>query len=170
MPILYYNEMHPEFPFERKTPGASGFDLHANILRAPQGAEEDDERFERQIKIGERWKIPTGIYLAMPLGVEAQVRPRSGLALNHGLTVLNTPGTIDADYRNEICVILANINSIQPFRVKRGDRIAQLVFCPVIIPGVVRDVNLYVEIERVDSLDKLPPSERGTSGFGSTGV
>lgn len=129
---------------EAMTAGASGFDLRAAVKEPVT------------LYPGERKLIPTGIAIAMPEGVEAQVRPRSGLALKHWITVLNTPGTIDADYRGEIGVILINLG-FEPFTVKRGDRIAQLVF------QVVPRVEL-VEVE------ELPPSERGTGGFGSTGV
>jgi dUTP pyrophosphatase len=100
--------------------------------------------------------VATGIALAIPEGYEGQVRPRSGLALKHGVTVLNAPGTIDADYRGEVKVILIN-HGPEPFRISRGDRVAQLV--------VARTAP--VAFERVDV---LPDSARGTGGFGSTGV
>ena len=100
--------------------------------------------------------IPTGISIALPVSYEAQVRPRSGLALNHGVTVLNSPGTIDADYRGEIKVILIN-HSPQPFTVTRGMKIAQLVIAPV----------TRVEWEQVED---LPATVRGEGGFGSTGI
>jgi len=99
--------------------------------------------------------IPAGIRIALPPGHEGQVRPRSGLASKHGLTVLNTPGTIDADYRGEVCVLLIN-HGRQPFVINRGDRIAQLVVSPV----------TRVQIESVDELDT---TERGEGGFGHTG-
>ena len=105
---------------------------------------------------GHRMLIPTGLFIEIPVGFEAQVRPRSGLALRHGVTVLNSPGTIDSDYRGEIKVLLANFGS-EPFVVKSGDRIAQLVVCPVVQASFVR----------VDTLDE---TQRGTDGFGSTGV
>lgn len=108
------------------------------------------------LKPGERAAVPTGIALALPEGFEAQVRPRSGLALNHGLTVLNAPGTIDADYRGEVKVILANLGS-DDFTVERGMRIAQLVLA-------------RVEAARWRECATLPESERGAGGFGSTGV
>lgn len=129
---------------ETMTLGASGFDLRAAVTEPVT------------LYPGERKLIPTGIAIAMPEGLEAQVRPRSGLALKHGITCLNTPGTIDADYRGEIGVILINLG-YEPFTIHRGDRIAQLVF------QVVPRVEL-VEVE------ELPPSERGAGGFGSTGV
>jgi dUTP diphosphatase len=104
---------------------------------------------------GERLLIPTGLILEIPAGWEGQVRPRSGLALRHGVTLLNSPGTIDSDYRGEVGVILVNLGT-EPFVLGRGERIAQLVVAPV--GQVVWD-------ERVE----LAESERGTGGFGSTG-
>jgi dUTP pyrophosphatase len=105
---------------------------------------------------GERALIPTGIGIALPEGFEAQVRPRSGLAWKHGITVINAPGTIDADYRGEIKVPLVNLGQ-EPFAVHRGERIAQLV----IAPCVSVDWSL---------VDALSASSRGGAGFGSTGV
>ena len=105
---------------------------------------------------GERTLIPTGIALSLPRGYEAQIRPRSGLALKNGLTLLNTPGTIDADYRGEIGIILANFGQ-EPFVVERGMRIAQMVVAPV----------SQVSWNAVESLGG---SERGVGGFGSTGT
>jgi dUTP pyrophosphatase len=104
---------------------------------------------------GARALIPTGLALEIPVGYEAQVRPRSGLALKHGVSLLNTPGTIDADYRGELMVILVNLGS-ETFTVHRGDRIAQLVIAPV----------AQVEIVAVDALGD---TKRGGGGFGSTG-
>ena len=99
--------------------------------------------------------IPTGLFIALPKGYEAQVRPRSGLAAKHGITVLNTPGTIDADYRGEIKVILVNLSK-EPFRIEPGERIAQMVVAK----------HETVEWEEVQSLDD---TARGSGGFGSTG-
>jgi dUTP pyrophosphatase len=104
---------------------------------------------------GDRHAVATGFAIAIPHGYEVQVRPRSGLALKHGITCLNTPGTIDSDYRGEIKVILANLGS-EPFEVRRGERIAQLVPAPVLR-------SVFVEVE---DLDETP---RGAGGFGSTG-
>ena len=104
---------------------------------------------------GARHAVATGFAIAIPPGYEVQVRPRSGLALKHGITCLNTPGTIDCDYRGEVKVILANLGA-EPFEVKRGERIAQLVPSPV----------LRAEFAEVDSLDE---TSRGAGGFGSTG-
>ena len=104
---------------------------------------------------GDRCLVPTGIAIALPEAHEAQVRPRSGLAVRHGLTVLNSPGTIDADYRGEIQVLLANLGN-EPVTITRGMRIAQLVVAPVV----------QAQILEVGSLDK---TQRGSGGFGSTG-
>jgi dUTP pyrophosphatase len=108
------------------------------------------------IGAGERALIPTGLAIALPEGTEGQVRPRSGLALQHGLTVLNAPGTIDGDYRGEIGVILINLGR-ESFRVTRGMRIAQLV-----VQSVIR--------ARVQEVDRLDETSRGGGGFGSTGI
>jgi dUTP pyrophosphatase len=104
---------------------------------------------------GARHAVATGFAIAIPPGFEVQVRPRSGLALKHGITCLNTPGTIDADYRGEVKIILANLGS-EPFEVRRGERIAQLVPAPV----------LKASFEEVEDLDD---TDRGAGGFGSTG-
>jgi dUTP pyrophosphatase len=125
--------------------GAAGFDLLAAVpMNAPL-----------IILPGNRATVPTGIALALPDGVEAQVRPRSGLAARHGVTVLNTPGTIDADYRGEVLVVLANFGAAD-FSVSRGARIAQLVIAPVLRPA----------LREVAALD---PTPRGSGGFGSSG-
>ena len=108
---------------------------------------------------GARTLIPTGLVIALPAGYEAQVRPRSGLALKNGVTVLNSPGTIDADYRGEVKVILANLGG-EDFTVSRGMRIAQMVVAPVTRLGW----------SEVGSESELPSSERGSGGFGSTGT
>ncbi len=123
---------------------ASGFDIAACLAR------------DIQLAPGQRALVPTGLRIAIPPGFEGQVRPRSGLAARHGITVLNTPGTIDSDYRGEICVILINLGS-EPYTISHGDRIAQLVITPV------------VRAELVD-VDRLDATSRGEGGFGSTGV
>jgi dUTP pyrophosphatase len=105
---------------------------------------------------GARELIPTGLAIALPAGFEAQVRPRSGLALKHGITVLNSPGTIDADYRGEVQVLLIN-HGAAPFSIRRGDRIAQMVVAPV--------TQIAWSI-----VDKLDETERGSGGYGSTGI
>jgi len=124
---------------------AAGFDLTAAVPSANPV----------MIAPGTRALVPTGLAIALPEGYEAQVRPRSGLAVRHGLTILNSPGTIDADYRGEIQVVLANLGS-ESFAVSRGMRIAQLVIAPVV----------RARIAEVESLDK---TSRGSGGFGSTG-
>jgi dUTP pyrophosphatase len=124
---------------------AAGLDLAAAV---PQDA-------PVTLAPGERGLIATGFAIALPDGFEAQVRPRSGLAARHGVTVLNTPGTIDADYRGEVQVILINLGS-EPFTVIRGMRIAQLVIAPVARASVIE-------------ADMLDDTQRGTGGFGSTG-
>ena len=103
----------------------------------------------------DRALIPTGLYIEMPEGYEAQVRPRSGLAIKYGVTVLNSPGTIDADYRGEICVELINLSN-KPYTVEPGDRIAQLVF------------NKYEQAKFIE-VEELSETERGEGGFGHTG-
>lgn len=129
---------------EYATGSSAGLDLRANI--------------EEPIKLEslERVAVPTGLYIALPEGYEAQIRPRSGLALKHGITLLNTPGTIDADYRGEIKVIVANLSN-KAYTIEPGERICQMV------------VAKYeqVEWEVVDSLDE---TERGAGGFGHTGL
>jgi dUTP pyrophosphatase len=105
---------------------------------------------------GARALIPTGIAIGLPEGYEAQVRPRSGLAARYGVTLLNTPGTVDADYRGEVMVILVNLGS-EPFAVERGARIAQLIVAPV-------------ARARITEVTNLDPTERGSGGFGSTGA
>jgi dUTP pyrophosphatase len=124
---------------------AAGLDMVAGV---PEGQ-------PVELKPGARALIPTGFALELPVGFEAQVRPRSGLAIKHGVTLLNSPGTVDADYRGELMVILVN-HGREPFIVRRADRIAQLVIAPV----------ASVEIAAVEDLGA---TERGQGGFGSTG-
>jgi dUTP pyrophosphatase len=126
-----------------ETVGAAGMDVRANLSASVC------------VSPGERMLVPTGLYLEIPAGLECQVRPRSGLALKKGITVLNTPGTIDSDYRGEVGVILINLSN-ENFTIEPNDRIAQLVFCPVIQVTLIETVA-------------LESSERGTGGFGSTG-
>ncbi|HOM81400.1 MAG TPA: dUTP diphosphatase [Armatimonadota bacterium] len=120
----------------------------ADLLAAIEG--------ELRLAPGERALVPTGIAVAIPPGYEIQIRPRSGLAIRHGITCLNSPGTIDADYRGEICVILVNLGQ-EAFTLRRGDRIAQMVLAPV----------ARIAWEPVQD---LPATERGSGGFGHTGV
>lgn len=125
------------------TEASAGVDLHAHL--------EADITLQPLA----RCVVPTGLYIELPVGYEAQVRPRSGLAIKHGITVINSPGTIDADYRGELRVLLINLGP-DPVRVEHGARIAQLVVAPVAMVDAVE-------------VDDLPPSERGSGGFGSTG-
>ena len=129
---------------------SAGMDLRANL--------KDDEGNDEIISIapGERVLIPTGLYIQLPYGYEAQIRPRSGLALKYGITVLNTPGTIDADYRGEIKVCLINLSN-DTFDVHHGDRIAQIVFA-------------QVEQVLLTEVFKLKDTKRGDGGFGHTGI
>jgi len=129
----------------QQTPGAAGLDLAAALL--------PDDVVE--IVPGAFAMIPTGLTIALPEGYEAQIRPRSGLAAKHGITVLNAPGTVDADYRGEIKVLLIN-HGTAPFAVRRGERIAQMVVAPV-------SRVIFEERETLDA------TERGTDGHGSTG-
>lgn len=141
--IKVINEGHQPVP-AYATPQSAGLDLRANI----------DSSIVLQPL--ERRLVPTGLRIALPEGFEAQIRPRSGLALKHGITVLNSPGTIDADYRGEVMVLLINFSN-EPFTVNDGERIAQMV--------VAR--HEQVEMEVVKTLDE---TERGTGGYGHTGV
>ena len=128
-----------------ETPGSAGMDLRAAV----------PDLEPLTLEPGARAMVPTGLSFAIPLGFEVQIRPRSGLAAKHGLTCLNTPGTIDSDYRGEIKVILINLDD-KPFVIERGERIAQMVLAPV----------TQAAWEEVASLDE---TSRGTGGFGSTG-
>lgn len=134
---------------EYATEGAAGADLRANL-------QETDRTAGLTIYSGRWLLVPTGLRMELPQGFEVQVRPRSGLALKHGLSVLNTPGTIDSDYRGPVGVILMN-HGESPFVVAHGDRIAQMVVAPVVQAGF-------------DQVTSLSDSDRGTGGFGSTGV
>ncbi|MCP4563454.1 MAG: dUTP diphosphatase [Bosea sp.] len=128
-----------------ETAGAAGLDLRAALPNGPL-----------RLEPGERLLVPTGLVLELPVGTEGQVRPRSGLALRHGVTLLNTPGTIDADYRGEVGVILIN-HGREAFTIQHGDRIAQLVVAAVLQVGIVE-------------VEELSETTRGAGGFGSTGV
>lgn len=130
------------------TAGAAGADLRANF---PPGAREGLE-----LQPMERALVPTGLRVAIPAGFEMQVRPRSGLALKHGVTLVNAPGTIDSDYRGPVGVILINLGA-EPYRIGHGERIAQAVLAPVV----------RVRFAEVASLDE---TTRGAGGFGSTGA
>ena len=128
------------------TSGAAGADLRANL----------PDRGELVLAPGARALVPTGLRLAIPEGWEVQIRPRSGLALKHGITLPNSPGTIDSDYRGPLGVIVMNAGEA-PFTIAHGDRIAQMVAAPVVQAGF-------------DLVETLPETARGAGGFGSTGV
>ena len=142
MEVKVINKSNNPLP-KYSTPQSAGMDLRANI--------KDSIDIDPLCRV----LIPTGIYIELPKGYEAQVRPRSGLAFKHGITVLNSPGTIDADFRGEICVILVNLSNI-PFTIASGTRIAQLVF------------SKYEQVELVE-VEELNITERGEGGFGHTG-
>ena len=125
------------------TEGAAGMDL-TNVLESPL-----------TLKPGERTKVPTGLVMILPEGYEGQVRPRSGLASKHGITLTNCVGTVDSDYRGEMCCLIINLGN-EPYTIQPGERIAQLVIAPV----------THVEIELGE---KIPETKRGSGGFGSTG-
>lgn len=143
MNVKIINKSHHPLP-QYATPQSAGMDLRANI--------------DQPVTLAplERKLIPTGLYMALPAGYEAQLRPRSGLAIKKGITVLNSPGTIDADYRGEVCVILVNLSN-EPFVVEDGERIAQMVIAKHEQP----------ELIEVETLDE---TERGAGGFGHSGV
>lgn len=143
IPVKIVNKSHHSLP-QYSTLYSAGMDLRANVENPVV------------IKPMQRVLIPTGLFMSLPEGFEAQVRPRSGLALKHGITVLNTPGTIDADYRGEIGVILINLGQ-EDFVVNDGERIAQMV------------VARYEQAELV-SVETLDETERGVGGFGHSGV
>lgn len=143
MKIQVINKGHQPLP-AYATPQSAGMDLRANI---------DEPIVLRPM---ERRLVPTGLHIALPAGFEAQIRPRSGLALKHGITVLNTPGTVDADYRGEIMVLLINFSQ-EDFVINDGERIAQMVIAR-------HEQGAFVEVETLDE------TERGAGGYGHTGV
>lgn len=143
MEVKVINKSNNPLP-EYSTSQSAGMDLRAFITEPVI------------LGVLDRSLIPTGLYIEMPEGYEAQVRPRSGLAIKHGITVINSPGTIDADYRGEICVELVNISNT-PFTVEPGERIAQLIFAK------------YEKVDFVE-VEELSETERGTGGIGHTGL
>ncbi len=143
MKVQVINKGHQPLP-AYATPQSAGMDLRANI---------DEPIVLRPM---ERRLVPTGLHIALPAGFEAQIRPRSGLALKHGITVLNTPGTVDADYRGEIMVLLINFSQ-EDFVINDGERIAQMVIAR-------HEQGAFVEVETLDE------TERGAGGYGHTGV
>ena len=143
MKIKIVNRSHHPLP-QYATPLSAGIDLRANINEPIT------------LEPLQRCLVPTGLYMALPPGYEAQVRPRSGLAIKKGISVLNSPGTIDADYRGEICVILINLSQ-EPFMINDGERIAQMVIAR-------HETAEWVESESLDE------TERGEGGFGHSGI
>ena len=143
MKVQIINRSKHELP-SYATPLSAGMDLRANL---------DEPMVLEPLQ---RALVPTGLYMALPEGYEAQVRPRSGLAIKKGVTVLNSPGTIDADYRGEVCVILVNLSN-EPFTILDGERIAQMV------------ISRHEQIDW-ESVEVLDATQRGEGGFGHTGV
>ena len=145
MTKILIKRLSKEIPLPKyETQGSSGMDLSANV------------KSSINIAPGKKEIIPTGIAVSVPKGFEIQIRPRSGLAAKHNITVLNTPGTIDADYRGELKIILINFGH-ETFKIEKGSRIAQMVLCPV-------------EKAKFEEVDNLDDTERGRGGFGSTGT
>ncbi|MBR1541651.1 MAG: dUTP diphosphatase [Bacteroidaceae bacterium] len=142
MKVQIINKSHHQLP-QYATPQSAGVDLRANLNEPIT------------LKPLRRALVPTGLYIALPPGFEAQVRPRSGLAIKKGITVLNSPGTIDADYRGEICIILVNLSE-EPFVINDGERVAQMVIAR----------HEQAEWQEVEVLDE---TERGAGGFGHSG-
>jgi len=142
MKVQIINKSHHQLP-QYATPQSAGVDLRANLNEPVT------------LKPLQRALIPTGLFISLPVGYEAQVRPRSGLAIKKGITVLNSPGTIDADYRGEICIILVNLSE-EPFVINDGERVAQMVIAR----------HEQAEWIEVDTLDE---TERGAGGFGHSG-
>ncbi len=148
--IAWLAEADQRLPLPRyETAGAAGADICANF---PEGQRDDGFVLE----FGQRVLIPTGLTMAIPVGFEVQVRPRSGLALKNGITLLNTPGTIDSDYRGPVGIIAVNLGQ-EPFHITHGMRIAQIVVAPVVQAAF-------------DVVETLDTTERGAGGFGSTGT
>ena len=146
MKIKVFNNSKNELP-QYATSQSAGLDLRANIQQ------------DIVLNPGQRILVPTGLHIQLPVGYEAQIRPRSGLAIKHGITCLNSPGTIDADYRGDVGVILIN-HGTEPFVIKQGERIAQMVIAK----------HETAEWESVESMDQLEDTERGSDGYGHTGV
>lgn len=162
MKVLIINKSRHQLP-QYETPLSAGMDIRGDFSRIKLVDKEGNPTNRRvpvastiEIKPGGRCLIPTGLFIALPKGYEAQVRPRSGLALKLGLTILNSPGTIDADYRGEIGVVLVNTSNV-PVRITDGERIAQIV--------IAKHETIEWEV-----VEELPSTERGEGGFGHTGV
>jgi len=143
MKVKIINKSDQKLP-KYETVGSAGMDLLANVEEAIT------------LKPMERKLVPTGLFIEIPEGYEGQVRPRSGLAIKHGITLINCVGTIDSDYRGELCIPMVNLGT-EVFEIKKGDRVAQLVICQ------------YKRVELVE-VEEITNSDRGEGGFGSTGV
>lgn len=152
--IIYTNKSDNPDPIYAKA-GDSGFDLRAYIT-----TEEGGEERKITLQPFERRLIHTGLYFELFRGTEMQVRPRSGMAIKRGLTVINTPGTVDSQYRGEVCVLMVNLSNQQQ-TIENGDRIAQAVICPVF----TKEDCVLTKVEQIST-----DTERGTGGFNSTGV
>lgn len=160
--IKYFLE-NEEWELKRSTDGASGFEIRASIGTP------------REIHWMERWLVPTGLFLEMPKGVAAMICTRSGLAINHGIIVLNAPGVVDSDYRGEVKVSLINMNKIGSYLIHPGDSVAQIVFMPTLV-DIPNSSDRFLgatigpfEMVRVSSRDSLSETDRGAGGHGSTG-
>jgi len=157
--VIKYFLKNQNLELKLGTEGAAGYDVHADI-----GA-------EREINPFERWKISTGLFVSFPRGVVMMICSRSGLAINHGIVVANAPGIVDSDYRGEVMVTLRNEDKSAPYVINPGDRIAQVLFTPV-LPAFstlrTYDSAFWTPV-RVGSLEELGSTERGSSGHGSTG-
>ncbi len=148
--VALLDHFDPTLPLPSyETAGAAGMDLRASL-------HPDDRALGLKLPSQGRALVPTGLVMAIPPGFEAQIRPRSGLAAHHGVTLSNSPGTIDSDYRGEIMVLMINLGP-ETFVIRHGERIAQMVIAPVVRAAMVR-------------VEALPGSERGAGGFGSTGA
>jgi dUTP pyrophosphatase len=147
MPLEHFDPALPLPAYE--TAGAAGMDLRASLHPGERIAGIKLAKLSRVL-------VPTGLAMAIPPGFEGQVRPRSGLAARHGITQLNTPGTVDSDYRGEVMVLLINLGD-ETFTIRHGERVAQMVIAPVVQANLVR-------------ADALPATARGAGGFGSTGT
>jgi dUTP pyrophosphatase len=143
--VKIYNQSKNQLPAYASA-SAAGMDLRADLKESVV------------LQPLERKLIPTGLFIELPHDCEAQIRPRSGLALKHGITVLNSPGTIDADYRGEVCVILVNLSQ-EPFEIQPGERIAQMVIAKFV----------QAELQEVNALSDLTDTDRGAGGFGHSG-
>lgn len=144
MKVKIVNKSNNESP-SYATVGSAGMDLRAHVIEG-----------SITLEPMERKMIPTGIFIQLPDGYEAQIRPRSGLAIKSGISIINTPGTIDFDFTGEICILLINLSN-QPYKIYNGDRIAQMI------------INKYEKCEW-DFVEKLEPTERGEGGFGHTNI